>query len=525
MSIIHGDVKRVAFGYDSAGNTCNQKTNKPIENLTNSGMSTDGKPYVFFMSTLYPKNALQICIEKCPNKKLTTEQDIVDFYNTEKIFQLDDFMTKTLNDLSLCWRELIGLTVIAVVIAFLMVVLMRFLAAVIVWVIVVLSVVGSIVGSVFLWWCFVVHLKAEEQEEFLVPLVGSSLKKKWTFLIFAIVASVLTVILLLMLLIMRKRISLVVALFHEAGKCLADVPMLLIQPIWTFLFCLVKFQKNTFEKQFWWIHLIGWIWTTEFTLACQEFVITSTVAIWYFTTTYDNINNNTTTNINDHTNNNINNTTTNINDHINNDNNDNNIINININDRCKGSENACARCCLKCCICCLWCLEKVLKFLHQNAYTIIAIEGTSFCTSARKAFEIISSNALRVLAINSVGDFVLFLGKVAVMCLTGVFAVLWLRTIPSINYLAVPVFLVCVFAFVIAHCFLSVYKMVVDALLICFCEDCQKNDGTPGREYFMSHSLMQFVTDSSAKISNTAGAVVGSGDATEGTVLKPALGP
>lgn len=34
---------------------------------------------------------------------------------------------------------------------------------------------------------------------------------------------------------MRKRISLVVALFHEAGKCLANMPFLLIQPLWTFI--------------------------------------------------------------------------------------------------------------------------------------------------------------------------------------------------------------------------------------------------------------------------------------------------
>lgn len=39
--------------------------------------------------------------------------------------------------------------------------------------------------------------------------------------------------------------------------------------------------------------------------------------------------------------------------------------------RCKGSDNACAKCCLKCCICCLWCLEKCMKYLNQNAYTII----------------------------------------------------------------------------------------------------------------------------------------------------------
>lgn len=31
--------------------------------------------------------------------------------------------------------------------------------------------------------------------------------------------------------------------------------------------------------------------------------------------------------------------------------------------------------------------------------------------------------------------------------------------------------------------------MVVDALLMCFCEDSSINDGSPGREYFMSTSL------------------------------------
>lgn len=50
--------------------------------------------------------------------------------------------------------------------------------------------------------------------------------------------------------------------------------------------------------------------------------------------------------------------------------------------------------------------------LFQNAYTATAINSTSFCTSAREAFLILVENALRVAAINTVGDFVLFLGKV-----------------------------------------------------------------------------------------------------------------
>lgn len=44
----------------------------------------------------------------------------------------------------------------------------------------------------------------------------------------------------------------------------------------------VVYVTHGFAKQVWWIHLIGLIWTFEFILACQQFVIASTVAFWYF---------------------------------------------------------------------------------------------------------------------------------------------------------------------------------------------------------------------------------------------------
>lgn len=44
-----------------------------------------------------------------------------------------------------------------------------------------------------------------------------------------------------------------------------------------------------------------------------------------------------------------------------------------------------------------------------------AIFGDNLWTSGKRAFHVLVSNALRVAAINSVGDFVLFLGKVLVV--------------------------------------------------------------------------------------------------------------
>ena len=61
---------------------------------------------------------------------------------------------------------------------------------------------------------------------------------------------------------------------------------------------------------------------------------------------------------------------------------------------------------------------------------------------------------------------------------------------PHVHYVAAPVAVIMLFSFLTAHCFLSVYDMAVDTLLLCFCEDYRVNDGTAGKEYFMSKSLL-----------------------------------
>ena len=93
----------------------------------------------------------------------------------------------------------------------------------------------------------------------------------------------------------------------------------------------------------------------------------------------------------------------------------------------KGFDNCIARGLLGFCNCCLWILEKCVQYLNRNAYTVIAIEGLDFCPSARIAFTAIVTNALRVTAINSVGDFILFLGKISVAAIGGLTSALLLK--------------------------------------------------------------------------------------------------
>uniref|UniRef100_A0A8C7R7M0 Choline transporter-like protein n=1 Tax=Oncorhynchus mykiss TaxID=8022 RepID=A0A8C7R7M0_ONCMY len=163
----------------------------------------------------------------------------------------------------------------------------------------------------------------------------------------------------------------------------------------------------------------------------------------------------------------------------------------------KGAHNAFARfliCCLKCCF---WCLEHFIKFMNRNAYIMIAIYGKNFCTSAKDAFFLLMRNVVRVAVLDKVTDFLLFLGKVLISGSVGVLAFFFFtrkipviqEEVPSLNYYWVPLLTVIFGSYLIAHGFFNVYAMCVDTLFLCFCEDLERNDGSPLKPFYMSPQL------------------------------------
>uniref|UniRef100_A0A672QNN0 Choline transporter-like protein n=1 Tax=Sinocyclocheilus grahami TaxID=75366 RepID=A0A672QNN0_SINGR len=168
-----------------------------------------------------------------------------------------------------------------------------------------------------------------------------------------------------------------------------------------------------------------------------------------------------------------------------------------IDHKLKGAENKFAKfllCCLKCCF---WCLEKFIKFLNRNAYIMVAIYGKNFCRSARDAFFLLMRNVIRVVVLDKVTDFILFLGKLLIVGLVGIFAFFFFSghtdafkgATPSLHYYWVPILTVLVGSYLIAHGFFSVYAMCVDTLFLCFCEDLERNDGSAARPYRMTTEL------------------------------------
>ncbi|NXK52804.1 CTL2 protein, partial [Chauna torquata] len=169
--------------------------------------------------------------------------------------------------------------------------------------------------------------------------------------------------------------------------------------------------------------------------------------------------------------------------------------------RLKAADNKFAKFLLGCLKCCFWCLEKFMKFLNRNAYIMIAVYGTNFCTSARNAFFLLMRNIIRVAVLDKVTDFLFFLGKLLIVGSVGVLAFFFFTqriklvqdTAPSLNYYWVPILTVIVGSYLIAHGFFSVYGMCVDTLFLCFLEDLERNDGSAEKPYFMSPNLKKLL--------------------------------
>ncbi|XP_044060448.1 choline transporter-like protein 1 isoform X3 [Siniperca chuatsi] len=426
---------------------------------------------------------------------------------------------------------IIGLCVLALVLSMILMVIIRYISAVLVWILTSLVVLGSLAGTSVLWWLYIDHrlygndtttkvmkeVKEEEKEEAEVSRDSGQ-----ALLVYAVAATVFTIILLLLMLFMRKRVALTIALFHVAGKVFIHLPLLTLQPFVTFLALLLfwiywilvllflgttgnpvqneetgltEFRLTGPLQYLTWYHAVGLVWITEFILACQQMTVAGAVVTYYFTRDKNRL---PVTPI-------LSSVLRLVRYHLGTVAKGSFIITLvkiprlvlmYVHNQLKGKENACARCLLKTCICCLWCLEKCLNYLNQNAYAATAINSTSFCTSARDAFVILVENALRVATINAVGDFVLFLGKILIVTSTAFAGVVLLNYQRDYAEWLLPLIIVCLFSFLVAHCFLSIFEIVVDVLFLCFAIDTKYNDGTPGKEFFMDKALMEFVESS-----------------------------
>ncbi|KAM9283120.1 choline transporter-like protein 3 [Morus bassanus] len=407
----------------------------------------------------------------------------------------------------------IGLSVLALAFSFILVLAFRFIRTLLVHTLVALVVFGLLFVSGVLWWLYYDYrndpsTELETEKENVKFLLG-----------YAIFSTIFTVVLLSLILVLRKRFQFTVQLFRIVGEIIGRIPFLLFQPLWTFLILIVfwvfwvavllslgtagtaqttsggqvEYRALSGICYMAWYHFVGLIWTSEFILACQQMTIAGAVVTCYF-----NRNKNsppphpvlssisvlfcyhlgtavkgsfliTILRIP-------------------------RIVLLYLYNILKQKESACAKCLFKCCFCWFWCHESCLRYFNQHAYTTTAINGTNFFTSAKDAVFILAKNSAKLESISCFGDFILFLGKVFVVCFTVFGGLMAFNYHRELQAWVVPLLLVGFFAYLMSHSFLSVFEVTADALFLCFAIDMETNDGSAEKPYFVDQELLTFVS-------------------------------
>lgn len=123
--------------------------------------------------------------------------------------------------------------------------------------------------------------------------------------------------------------------------------------------------------------------------------------------------------------------------------------------------------------CCLWCFEKCMKFLNKNAYIQIALMGTNFCTSAKKAFFLILRNAIRFGTVALLGSMIHMIGFLFIVAASVGLGYLFLISLHPDVSPAVNLVVYGLMAYLIAKLFMNVFGLAVDSTLQCFlaCEE------------------------------------------------------
>ncbi|XP_077966779.1 choline transporter-like protein 1 [Styela clava] len=462
------------------------------------------------------------------------------------------------------WESITYLLLIAVGISLLTIIMLQLFTRVLVITIMVVSTLGTGAVAGYLWYHYLVTIKVipagtaftaivnltSSTEDILgiqtnvstdlltttsnltASLSLNSLHESEYLLPITIAVTVFTLITWILLIWSRKSLKLVISLFDEASLALFSMPGILLQPFITVIALVVAFagflvisafllsdqvphvdedgivtymnEPGMKSGQLLMIPVVFvFLWLFEFIFACQEIILAGAISTWFFTRGITKISCK------------ICPTLKPTKDLI--------LYNLGsaafgsliiaivqffrlilayIQKKMKNVDNKAAKCVLKCMQCCLACFEKMLKYINRNAFICIAMYGEGFCASAKKALSLLISNAQHVVALNCLSGFCLFLGKVTVVGVVGTLASAWFseKSTSDISFLF-PVIICCLGAFFIASCFMSVFGMAIDTIFLCFCDDCQRNDGND-RPYYSSQSLRKFMESASSKKQN-----------------------
>ncbi|KAM9325364.1 choline transporter-like protein 3 [Gastrophryne carolinensis] len=448
-----------------------------------------------------------------------------------------DFFHRVLSGIMAGRDNAIGLSILAVALSVVMVVSFRYINTLLVHIFISLLMFGVMFVSGVLWWLYYYQIHD-------IAYTLETEKENAKFLLgFAIVSTLVSIVLLVLIFLLKKRINITIQLFQVASSFISQIPFLLLQPLWTFLILLfywimwvavllsmgtsgsaqvssdglVEYKALAGIRYMWWYHLFGLIWSSEFFLTCQQIVVSGATVSWYLHRDKTKVKHPILSSLSllfwyhlgtaimgsfllallkiPR------------------------IILLYLSQLLSKKDNAGTRCTARCCFGCFWCYEKWLKCLNQNAYTATIINGTPFCTSAKEAYSLMAKTPPCVSLLKCSGVFLIFLGKVFVVCYTVFGGLMAFNYHRELHVWVIPLLLVAFFSYLVAHSFLSLFESVVYSLLLCYAIDIETNDGSSEKPYFMDQDLVALIHQSSSDPDTAKGRPLQNGE--DGTELRP----
>ncbi len=215
-----------------------------------------------------------------------------------------EFLHQLSTDLLHSWSPVLVSCAVALTFSYVLLILFRYAIKYVIWVIYIGLIVALVIGSVVL---LVLYFTTKKSNPEVNPVA---------FLAISGVLFLIAIILAVVIYLFRRRIRLVIELFKEASKALGDVPLIVVEPLLTFIamglstaaflyFYIIiessgnlevqndsrgKFDKALYVKDIgchaaYYVNWVTYIWFTQFILGCQHFVIASTISQWFFART------------------------------------------------------------------------------------------------------------------------------------------------------------------------------------------------------------------------------------------------
>jgi len=145
---------------------------------------------------------------------------------------------------------------------------------------------------------------------------------------------------------------------------------------------------------------------------------------------------------------------------------------------------------ISCLQCILSCITGIVKYINKFAYIYIAMHGYSFCHAARECFDLVSRNMFSAVIMDTIGGFVLFVGKALFTAICTIIAIGVLEA-QHRPLTAVTLGLTIGFSFIILHIISHIVGVGVDTVFVCYLEDLELNKG---QNMYISpdvHALLQ----------------------------------